>query len=146
MPNAPLSLTHTRLYTAGTLLFLLTGLAHTIGQFAPSRPGFAERAVQSMMRGASAGDSGMTYWNIMMDWGAMYGLMSLLFGVSLLVVRRAGADARVLRALSRVAMIAAAGQAIISLFYRTPPPVFFMAPAAAVFAMVGFRGLERPSA
>ena len=143
MSASELSRTHARLYLTGATLFILTGLAHTIGQFAPSRPGFAERAVQSMMRGATAGGSGMTYWNIMMDWGAMYGLMSLLFGISLVVVRRSGADGRVMRALARVAMFAAAGQAVISLFYRTPPPVFFMAPAAALFAIVGFRGRER---
>ncbi len=142
MSEPPLSRLHARLYTAGATLFVLTGIAHTIGQFAPSRPGFAERAVISMMRSTHAGDSGMSYWNILMDWGAMYGLMSFALGVALFAARRAGGGAAVLRALAAVAAFAAAGQAAVSLLYRTPPPAFFMIPAAVVLGLVGF---GRPS-
>ncbi len=127
---------HSRLFVAGATLFVLTGIAHAVGQFAPSELGLGERALVAMMRATPAGSSSMTYWNILMDWGAMYGLMSLCFGLALFAVKRAGAEARVLRAFALVAAIAAAGQAAISLAYRTPPPVFLMAPAAVLFAIV----------
>lgn len=146
MSEPPLSRLHARLFATGATLFVLTGIAHTIGQFAPSEPGFAERAVISMMRATHAGDSGMSYWNILMDWGAMYGLMSFALGVALFAARRAGAAAPVLRALAAVAAFAAAGQAAISLLYRTPPPAFFMIPAAVVLAVVALGRSEHPAA
>jgi len=134
--------TLSRFYSAGSMLFVLTGIAHTIGQFAPSKPGLGERALISMMRNTGAGGSSMTYWNILMDWGAMYGLMSFCFGLALFAVKRAGAEARVLRAIARVAVLAAAGQATISLLYRTPPPAIFMVPAAMCFAVVAIQAQE----
>lgn len=136
-PSSEMSRTRSRLYAIGATLFLLTGIAHTIGQFAPSELGIAERTLVAMMRATGAGGSSMSYWNILMDWGAMYGLMTFCFGLALFAVRLAGADARSLRAFAQVAALAAAGQAIVSLIYRTPPPVFFMVPAAVMFAIVG---------
>lgn len=132
-----LSRTQSRLYVAGASLFLLTGIAHTIGQFGPSDPGLAERTLETMMRATGAAGSSMSYWNILMVWGALYGLMTFCFGLALFAVKLAGSDAKSLRALAQVAALAAAGQAIVALAFHTPPPVFFMLPAAVVFAVVG---------
>jgi len=138
-PLPAMSRTRSRIYNAGATLFLLTGIAHMIGQFGPSDPGIAERTLEAMMRATGAGGSSMSYWNILMGWGAMYGLTTFCFGLALFGVKLAGADANSLRAFAQVAALAAAGQAIISLIYRTPPPVFFMLPAAVLFAIVGAR-------
>ena len=125
-----------RLHTTGGILFLLDAIAHTIGQFTPgpSSPGSA--GVEKAMRGFAIPGTSFTYWNIMQCWGVLYGGMTLLFGILLLAsVRAAGGDPHVRRATAIVGAIAAGVQAGVAIAYQTPPPVFFMVPAAVCFAL-----------
>lgn len=128
-----------RLHLAGAILFLLTGIAHTIGQYAPGPPDRVVDGVTGMMRHARVAGSGFTLYDIMMCWGALYGAMSFVFGLHMLfVARAAGAALPVLRASARIGALAAVFQAVISLSYHTPPPAFFMLPAALLLGLAGY--------
>jgi len=125
-----------RLHTTGSILFILDAIGHSIGQFTPGPPDPGSAAVEKAMRGFAIPGTSFTYWNVMQCWGALYGGMTLLFGILLLTsVRAAGGDPRVLRTSALVGAIAASVQAVVAIVYRTPPPVFFMVPAALCFAV-----------
>jgi hypothetical protein len=131
-----MSRTSSRLHTAGGILFILDAIAHSIGQFTsgPSDP--VGKGLERTMRGFVISGTSFTYWNVMQCWGVLYGAMTLLFGILLLVaVRAASSDARVRRATAIVGAIAATAQALVTIAYRTPPPAFFMVPAAVCFAL-----------
>jgi hypothetical protein len=141
-----MSVNATRLHTVGAILFALTGIAHTIGQFLPSRLDPGSAAVETAMKEFVIPDSSFTYWNIMQCWGALYGGMTFLFGIGLLAAARAaGGEPRVLRATAAVGAIAAALQAAVALVYHTPPPAFFMVPASLVMVAAGIAAGRRPA-
>ncbi len=132
-----------RLHLAGSILFVLTGVAHTIGEYSPSRPDFRADSVLALMRHTKLGGADFTLFDVMMGWGALYGAMSLLFGVqALATVGAARGDLAVIRASARVGMVAAILQSAVSLGYHTPPPLFFMIPAAILMAVAGFARLR----
>jgi hypothetical protein len=125
-----------RLHTAGGILFILDAIAHSIGQFTsgPSDP--VGKGLERTMRGSVITGTNFTYWNVMQCWGTLYGAMTLVFGVLLLVsVRAARGDARVRRTTAIVGAFAAGVQAVVAIAYGTPPPAFFMVPAAICFAL-----------
>lgn len=125
-----------RLHATGGSLFILAGITHGIGQFAPGPQDPGSAAVEKSMRGFVLPGTSFTYWNIMQCWGALYGGMTLLLGVLLLVaVRAAGGAPRVLRACTIVGASAAILQCIAAIAFDTLPPVFFMAPAALCFLL-----------
>ena len=74
-----------RLHLVGAILFVLTGIAHLIGQYAPNDPDFVVDGVMAMMDRTHIAGSGFSLLDMMMCWGAIYGVMSLLFGVHALV-------------------------------------------------------------
>lgn len=120
-----------RLYATGGVLFILCGIAHSIGQFSPTPLDDATRALERTMRTSAIPGTPFTYWNIMQCWGALYGAMTILFGVLLLVSARAaagGPSGR--RATGTVGALAAAVQTVCAFYFNTIPPVFFMIPAA----------------
>lgn len=128
-----------RLHLVGAILFILTGIAHLIGQYGPSDPDFVVDGVLAMMDRTHIAGSGFSLRDVMMCWGALYGVMSLLFGVNALAtVRAAGGDIDVVRASARTAALAAVLQGIISLAYHTPPPAMLMLPAAMLMGLAGF--------
>jgi hypothetical protein len=125
-----------RLHATGGVLFILCGIAHTIGQFAPDP---SDAPIERTMRAYVVPGTSMNYWNIMQCWGALYGAMTILFGVVLLAtVRAAGGDARVRRAAALAGAIAACAQVACVLVYATPPPAFFMIPAGALLLLAAF--------
>lgn len=128
-----------RLHLAGAILFVLTGIAHLIGQYAPSAPDVVVDGVMAMMARTHLAGSGFSLRDIMMCWGALYGVMSLLFGVNALTtVHAARGDIAVVRASARTAALAGVLQGIVSLAYHTPPPAVFMLPAAMIMGLAGF--------
>ena len=132
-----------RLHLAGAILFVLTGIAHLIGQYAPSDPDFIVDGVMAMMDRTHIAGSGFSLLDVMNCWGGLYGVMSLLFGVHALVtVHAARGDLAVVRASARTAALAAVLQAIVSLAYHTPPPAFFMLPAAMLMGLAGFANVR----
>jgi len=125
-----------RLHATGGILFLVTGAAHTLGQFTSGASDPGSRAVEEAMRKVAISGTSFTYWNVMQCWGALYGAMTMLFGALLLSASRsAPGDPRVRRATAIVGALAAILQAGVALVYRTPPPVFFMVPAAVVLVL-----------
>jgi hypothetical protein len=99
-----------RLHAAGGVLFILCGIAHSIGQFSSiSNSGPIERT----MRASVVPGTTMNYLNIMQCWGALYGAMTILFGVMLLAtVRSSAGDARVRRAAAMTGVLAAIVQSV----------------------------------
>src|SRR5690242_14529450 len=84
------------------------------------------------------------YWNIMQCWGVLYGGMTILFGVLMLVVLRTSAgESRVRTASAWVGAGAAALQAVVSVAFGTPPPAFFMVPAALVYVLAATPPVKR---
>ncbi|MEQ1832251.1 MAG: hypothetical protein ABL977_04285 [Candidatus Eisenbacteria bacterium] len=133
--------TATRTHTTGGILFLLTGVAHTIGQFAPLPMDPGSIAVESAMKGFVIPGQGFTYWNVMQCWGALYGGMTFLFGALLLAVGHwTDHDPRGHRVTALTGGIAAVLQAAVALACHTPPPAFFMIPAAILFAISAAKG------
>ena len=126
-------------HTSAATLFVLTGIAHTIGQYTPGpRDPATVEFVRALTTTKLAGAS-FTWWQVMMCWGALYGAMSLLFGVHALVVtRECDYDPRVVRGSARVLAVAALAQAVVAIFYTTTPPAFFMIPAALLAALAAF--------
>jgi hypothetical protein len=121
------------LHTAGSVLFILCGIAHAIGQFAPD-PHSAEMAKR--IRTFTIPGTTWNYWDVMQVWGALYGAMTVLFGVILLASARAsGGDPRVIRTTSLIGAIAALAQFVFVIVYRTPPPLYFMIPAGSLFLL-----------
>ncbi len=133
--------TATRTHTTAGILFLLTGIAHTIGQFAPSTLDPGSAAVEAAMKAHVIPGAGFTYWNIMQCWGALYGGMTFLFGALLLAVGHwTDHDARGHRVTAITGCIAAALQAAVALLCHTPPPAFFMIPCAILLAISAVKG------
>ena|ERR1043166_1822990 len=125
-----------RLHATGGILFIVTGAAHTLGQFTSGASDPGRRAVEKAMRDFSISGTSFTYWNVMQCWGVLYGGMTMLFGVLLLsAARSAPGHPRVRRVTAIVGALAAILQAGVSLVYRTPPPAFFMVPAAVVLVL-----------
>ncbi len=125
-------------HTITAVLFVLCGVAHTIGQYGPNPADPATAALVATMKATHIADTSFTWWNVLMCWGALYGSMSVLLGAHALAVTHACAhDPRVVRASSRWLLPAAIAQAAIALFYAAPPPAFFMVPAAALAALAG---------
>ena len=121
------------LHAAGSVLFILCGIAHTIGQFAPDPHGeeIGKRIRTFLIPGTS-----FNYWDVMQCWGGGYGAMTLLFGVLLLATRRvSGGDPRMIRTTSLIGAIAALAQLGFSVAYKTSAPVYFMVPAGTLFLL-----------
>jgi hypothetical protein len=117
-----------RLHATGGVLFILCGVAHSIGQFSSIS---SSAPIETAMRESVVPGTTMNYLNIMQCWGALYGAMTILFGVMLLATVRASAgDARVRKAAAMTGALAAIIQSVCVLVYDTPPPAFFMIPAA----------------
>ncbi|MCE9628290.1 MAG: hypothetical protein K8R56_10295 [Candidatus Eisenbacteria bacterium] len=133
--------TATRTHTTAGILFLLTGIAHTIGQFAPSPLDPGSAAVEAAMKAHVIPHSSFTYWNIMTCWGALYGGMTFLFGALMLAVGHWTAhDVRGHRCTAITGCIAALLQGGVAVALATPPPAFFMFPAAALLAISAWAG------
>lgn len=131
---------HARLlHTVAAVIFVLTGIAHAIGQYTPgpTDPGtvaFVHQLTTTRLAGAP-----FTWWQVLMCWGALYGAMSLLLGVHALALTRACAhDPRVVRSSARVLAVAAIVQSAVAIFYTTTPPAFFMIPAAVLCLLAGW--------
>lgn len=136
-----LNKTATRTHTTGGILFLLAGIAHTIGQFAPSTPDPGSTAVETAMKQFVIPGADFTYWNIMQCWGALYGGMTFLFGALVLAVGHwTDHDLRGHRVTAITGAVAAALQATISLAFHTPSPAFFMIPCALLFVISAVKG------
>ena len=121
------------LHAAGSVLFILCGIAHSIGQFAPDPHGeeIGKRIRTFLIPGTS-----FNYWDVMQCWGAGYGAMTLLFGVLLLASRRvSGGDPRMIRTTSLIGALAALAQFAFAVAYKTTPPVYFMVPAGTMFLL-----------
>jgi hypothetical protein len=126
-----------RLHLAGAILFLFTGVAHALGQFLPGPLDPGSAAVIEVLRGFQPPDRTYSFWGLFESLGALYGATTFLFGVLLLTTARAsGHDPRVLRATAMVGAVAAIAQSVIGIAFSTWPPVFFMLPAAGLFAFV----------
>jgi len=128
-----------RLHATGGVLFILCGIAHSIGQFTATPLGDTTRALERTMRTTVIPDTPFTYWNVMQCWGALYGAMTILFGVLLLASARAAAgSAGVRRATGIVGAIAAVVQAACAIYFNATPPAFFMIPAALLLLVAAF--------
>ena len=133
-----------RLQVTGGVLFVLCGVAHAIGQFAPDphRAEIAKRLRTFIIPGTS-----YNYWNVMQCWGALYGAMTILFGVVLVIGHRTtGGDPRVRRATSLVGAIAAGVQFVFAIGYGTLPPIYFMIPAGLLLLLAARWPWERTGA
>ena len=134
--------TATRTHTAGGILFLLTGIAHTIGQFAPDHSPLAVTAERTLRSYVISG-AGFSYWDILQSWGALYGAMTFLFGALLLAVGHWTAhEPRAHRVTATTGAITAAVQASLALAFHTPPPAFFMIPCVVLFTISAAKGRE----
>jgi hypothetical protein len=135
-----------RLHTTGGVLFILCGIAHTIGQFSSLPLDDTGRTLESAMRSSTIPGTPFTYWNIMQCWGALYGAMTILFGVMLLACLRAsGGHPRVRRVTAVTGAIGAAVQSAGSWYFNAYPPIFFMVPAGALLLMAAFWPERRPA-
>ena len=135
-----------RLYVTGAVLFILCGIAHSIGQFTSTSFDPASADLERMMKTHVIPGTPFVYWNIMQCWGALYGAMTILFGVLLLVsLRASGGSPAVRRAAAITGVLAALAQAACSIYYKAIPPAFFMIPAA-VLLLLAAMWRERPTA
>jgi hypothetical protein len=134
--------TATRTHTTGGILFLLTGIAHSIGQFSADHSPLAATAEQTL-RSYIIPDAGFSYWDILQSWGALYGAMTFLFGALLLAIGHWTAhEPRAHRVTATAGAITAAVQATLSLAFHTPPPAFFMIPCVVLFTISAVKGRE----
>jgi len=129
-----------RLHATGGVLFILCGIGHSIGQFSAVPLDGATRTLEQTMKTGVIPGTTFTYWNVMQCWGALYGAMTILFGVLLLAT---AGEARVRRAAAWTGVVAAAVQAACSLYFGAYPPAFFMIPAAVVLLIVAFPPTNR---
>jgi len=130
-----------RLHAAGAVLFILCGIAHSIGQYSPDAH---SAEIAKRIRTFTVPGTPFNYWDVMQVWGALYGAMTVLFGALLLAVQRAsGGEPRVVRATSLIAAVAAFVQFACCIIYQTPPPVFFMIPAGILFFLAARWPVER---
>ena len=132
-----------RLHATGGVLFILCGIAHTIGQYSSIS---SVAPIEKTMRGSIIPGTTMNYLGVMQCWGALYGAMTILIGVMLLVApNAAGGSARVRKPVALTGAIAAIVQTACALFYNAPPPAFFMIPAVLLLLASAFWP-ERPTA
>jgi len=132
-----------RLHATGGVLFILCGIAHSIGQFSATELNDSAQTLERTMRTSLIPGTPFTYWNVMQCWGALYGAMTILFGVLLIASARAAAgSASVRRATGIVGVIAAIAQTVCSFYFKAIPPVFFMIPAALLLLVAAFMRTE----
>jgi hypothetical protein len=128
-----------RLHATGGVLFILCGIGHSIGQFSATPLDGTTSALERTMRASVIPGTSFTYWNVMQCWGALYGAMTILFGVLLLAAARASAGSAGVRlATGIVGVIAAVVQAACAIYFKTIPPAFFMIPAALLLLVASF--------
>ena len=129
-----------RFFTAGAVLFVLTGIAHSMAHLQP--PPADAKSVFDTMAGYRQTIGGLTF-SIqdgvnLMSWYQT--VLSILVGVLALVMRSAYArDARTLR---RASMLHAAGALVLTglgIAYGVMPPVLFFAVAGVLFAIAAAR-------
>ncbi len=126
-------------HTIAATLFVLTGVAHTIGQYAPGPDDPATTEFVRLLGTTKLAGTPFTWWNVLMCWGALYGAMTFVLGLhALAIVRDCAYEARVIRSSARFLMLAAIVQSVVALFYGTPPPAFFMIPAGVLAALSAF--------
>ena len=132
----------TRTHTTGGILFLLTGVAHSIGQFTLD-PSPLAKSAEATLRGYVIPGAGFNYWDAVQCWGALYGGMTFLFGALLLAIGHWTAhEPRAHRVTATMGTIAALVQGVVALAFHAPPPAFFMFPAAVVLAISAVKGRE----
>jgi len=125
-----------RLHATGGVLFILCGIAHTIGQYSSLS---SVAPIERTMRGTIIPGTTMNYLDVMQCWGAFYGAMTILIGAMLLVApNAAGGSPRVRKPVALTGAIAAIVQAGCAIFYNAPPPAFFMVPAALLLLASAF--------
>ena len=135
-----------RLHATGGVLFILCGIAHTIGQFSSIPLSEAASSLERTMKTSIIPGTPFTYWNVMQCWGALYGAMTILFGVMLLACLRAsGGNPRVRRVTGITGAIAAAVQSASSWYFNAYPPMFFMIPVGALLLMAAFWAERQPA-
>lgn len=126
-------------HTIAATLFVLTGVAHTIGQYTPGPTDPATVAFVRTLNTTKLTGTTFTWWNVLMCWGALYGAMTFVLGLhSLAITRDCAYDPRVIRSSARFLMLAAIVQSVVALFYGTPPPAFFMIPAGLLAGLAAF--------
>ena len=134
-----------RLHATGSALFILCGLLHGVGQFTSRSLDPGSLALERSMKSFVIPGTAYTYWNIMQCWGALYGGMTVVFGVTLLAVVRASGDVRVRRTAARTGVAGAILQTVCAFHFHTPPPAFLMIPAGIVLLVVSL-WREQPAA
>jgi hypothetical protein len=125
------------LYIAGTVFWLLTGIAHLIGQFATGPGDLTMRTVTSLMHGTTVDKaSGLNLYEVLECWGLYYGLMNLLMAVlNVAVLRSIGRDAGSLRTMAAANAFAGFVLLVASAVYRFPPPIVCNALITISFAL-----------
>ena len=131
-----------RFYIAGTVSWLLTGIAHLLGQFATGRGDLTMRTVTALMRGTTVDKaSGLDLYEVLECWGLYYGLMNLLMALlNVAVLRSIGRQAGGLRTMAGANALAGLVLLAASAFYRFPPPIICNALITTCFTLAWWSG------
>ena len=124
-------------YIAGTVFWLLTGIAHLIGQFGTGPGDFTMRTVTAMMHATTVDRaSGLDLYEVLECWGLYYGLLNLLMALmNVAVLRSIGREAAGLRTMAGANALAGLVLLVASAFYRFPPPIICNALITISFAL-----------
>lgn len=127
-----------RWYLAGSALWLLTGLAHGIGQFAGNDRDLGWKLVVAAMRGYAIVPGRFTLYDFLQNLGLWACAMLALLAVLGFVTLRVTESPRALRALAAVNALGAATLTAISAWFGFPPPIVCFALVTLCFALAWF--------
>jgi hypothetical protein len=124
-----------RWYLFGSLLWLLTGIAHGVGQFVAGTDA-PYRSVTAVMKGYAIVPGRFTLFDFMQEMGVWVSVLCAFVAVvGFVTARVSGEDPPVLRALALVNVFGGAALSAISFAYGFPPPAIFFLLIALSFAL-----------
>ncbi len=137
-----------RLFIAGSIGWMLVGIAHLVGQFAPQGP---DPKFDSLAAGLR--DYVFDTWprftllDAFMSWGLLFGTLSLFAGAqNLMLVRLAGGDEAKLRAPALLNLVGLVALIAGSAAYHAAPPLMAYSVVFVVFLLAAFAGPRKPAA
>lgn len=124
-----------RWFLFGSLLWLLTGIAHGVGQFVAGQDA-AYRRVTAVMKGYAIVPERFTFFDFMQEMGVWICVLCVFVAVLAFVTAQvSGEDPPALRAFASVHAAGGAVLSAISFAFGFPPPAIFFLLIALSFAL-----------
>ena len=122
-------------FTAGSVILMLSGVAHFFGQFGGGS-NLQREAIYVLMKDNKGHSLGLTYtlWGVMQAWGIGFGVLLFFLGLqNLLTAAALAQDAAALRRAAASSAVCVVALVAMALAFQIAPPALLLGPAALCF-------------